>query len=156
MMPATTVSLVERRAVQAPLAASLIRAFARVLGMEEAVRIATEAIQADAFNSGQATAAIMGGNGTLELARVAREMWAADGALDLLFLRENERELHFDVTRCRFAELYEELGVRDLGYCLSCCRDETFIEGFNPAMSFRRTQTIMEGAPACDFRFMLR
>ena len=44
---------------------------------------------------------------------------------------------------------------RNLGYCLSCCRDEAFIAGFNPSITLTRTQTIMEGAPVCDFRFML-
>jgi hypothetical protein len=154
-MKPTTSTLVERRAIQAPIAACLIRAFAGAVGEDEALRVATAAIQADARSSGRAVAGSLGGNGLKELAKVAREMWSEDGALDITFLREDKRELHFDVTRCRYSEAYEELGVRDLGYCLSCCRDETFIAGFNPAITLTRTQTIMEGSPVCDFRFSL-
>jgi hypothetical protein len=28
-------------------------------------------------------------------------------------------------------------------------------KGFNPKIKFKRTQTIMEGAPYCDFRYTL-
>jgi hypothetical protein len=30
------------------------------------------------------------------------------------------------------------------------------VEGFNRAVKLTRTQTVMEGAPHCDFRFVLR
>jgi len=45
------------------------------------------------------------------------------------------------------------MGIKDLGFCLSCCRDEAFARGFNPLIKLVRTQTIMEGGPVCDFRF---
>jgi hypothetical protein len=57
------------------------------------------------------------------------------------------------VLNCRYAGLYEEMGIKDLGFCLSCCRDEAFARGFNPLIKLVRTQTIMEGGPVCDFRF---
>lgn len=39
---------------------------------------------------------------------------------------------------------------------LSCNRDFSLVEGFNPAVKLTRTQTVMEGASYCDFRFKLR
>jgi hypothetical protein len=39
---------------------------------------------------------------------------------------------------------------------LSCARDYALIEGFNPDVSLKRTQTIMEGATHCDFRYCLK
>ena len=38
---------------------------------------------------------------------------------------------------------------------LSCNRDFALIEGFNPTVKLERTQTIMEGATHCDFRYSL-
>jgi len=38
---------------------------------------------------------------------------------------------------------------------LSCSRDGAFCVGYNPAIAFERTQTIMEGASHCDFRYRL-
>ncbi len=68
----------------------------------------------------------------------------------------SEESFAFDVTRCRYAEMYRSLGMEDLGATLSCNRDGALIEGFNPNVEFTRTQTIMGGADRCDFRFSLR
>jgi hypothetical protein len=34
-------------------------------------------------------------------------------------------------------------------------RDFALVEGFNPKINLTRTQTIMEGADYCDFRFTM-
>ena len=47
----------------------------------------------------------------------------------------------------------EALGVPELGAILSCARDAALIEGFNPRLKLTRTETIMEGAASCDFRY---
>ncbi len=64
--------------------------------------------------------------------------------------------LSYNATRCRYAELYQSLGLTELGRILSCSRDEPLLEGFNPQISFVRSQTILEGAPFCDFRLVLK
>ena len=61
--------------------------------------------------------------------------------------------LDFNVRRCRYAEFYKELGLADLGYLMHCNRDHAMIEGLNPDLKLTRTQTVMEGASHCDFRF---
>ncbi len=143
----------ERREIQAPLAASLIRAYAEELGYEKAVAIASEAIQADAESAGAKAAEAYGGNGLRELARYIREVWTMDNALSINVLEYSETRLRFDVTRCRYAELYDKLGIKEFGVCLSCGRDEPFARGFNPHIHMKRTHTIMEGNRVCDFLF---
>ena len=71
-------------------------------------------------------------------------------------LEASEQAFDFNITRCRYAEMYRELGLADLGYTLSCNRDAAFVEGFSDDLELRRTQTIMEGAPYCDFRYRRR
>jgi hypothetical protein len=144
-----------RREIQAPLANVLLRAFAREMGTEKALEVATAAIQEDAAAAGQTLAVQMGGNGLCEMARVVQEVWAQGGALEIDFQERSDTELRLQVTRCRYAELYEGLGLRDLGYCLSCSRDSAFVRGFNPRMTLQRMRTIMEGADSCDFRFRI-
>jgi hypothetical protein len=148
-------SLFGRREVQAPLAARLIREFAGTLGLDRTLELATGAIQADAALAGRAMAQRYGGYTMMDLARVVKEVWAEDDAVILRILEESEARLRFDVTRCRYVELYERLGMKELGYCLSCCRDEAFARGFNPRIKLARSQTIMQGAPFCDFHFTL-
>lgn len=152
---AMPISHLQRREIQAPVAAGLIRAYADVLGLDRALEIAGSAIRADAAAAGRETAERMGGGTLAGLERLVRELWGAEEAMTVRFLEVTGRTLHFDVTRCRYAELYERLGMRELGFCLSCSRDEAFARAFNPRLNLRRTRTIMQGAPLCDFRFEL-
>jgi hypothetical protein len=149
------VSHLQRREIQAPVSAGLIRAYADVLGLDRALEIATIAIRSDAAAAGREAAERMGGGTLPALEQLVRELWGAEGAMTVRFLEVTARTLHFDVTRCRYAELYERLGMRELGFCLSCSRDEAFARAFNPRLTLRRTRTIMQGAPLCDFRFEL-
>jgi hypothetical protein len=79
-----------------------------------------------------------------------------DDALQIDVLEQNEGAFSFNVTRCRYAEMYRALGVPELGALLSCNRDGALIQGFNPQVEFSRSQTIMEGAAHCDFRYVLK
>ena len=81
--------------------------------------------------------------------------WTKDNALEIEVLEQTDEAFHFNVTRCRYAELYKALGVAELGDVLSCNRDFALVEGFNPDVTLTRTQTIMKGAGHCDFRYHL-
>ena len=73
--------------------------------------------------------------------------------LEIEMLEKTPQRLSFNVVRCRYAEMYRSLGLADLGASLSCQRDFALSEGFNPEIQLTRTQTLMEGAAYCDFRF---
>ena len=149
--PAIAISNLVRREIQTPVAACLLKGFVEALGYERAMQIASAAIQQDGMRTGERMAERYGGNSIADLLRMVREVWAEDGALELEVLEQTEQRLSFNVTRCRYAEMYEALGLRDLGATLSCARDAALLEGFNADLTLTRTQTIMEGAPYCDF-----
>ena len=151
----TEISHLQLRAIQAPIAACLIKEFAKTVGFEKALEVATFAIQSDALTAGKRMAEKLGSNTMHDLAQLVREVWSKDDAMTVEFLVESERNLHFNVTRCEYAELYRKLGVLELGYCLSCSRDDPFVKGFNSQIQLVRTQTIMQGAAYCDFRFRM-
>lgn len=153
--PASGVSLLERREIEAGIAARLIRAFGDALGRRRSIEIAAEAVRADAMAGGKRAAEALGGNSLADLARFVRETWAQGDALTVDFVEETGDVLRFNVTRCRYAEMYERLGLMDLGPCLSCARDEAFAHGLNPRLRLDRAGTLMDGAPLCDFRFVL-
>jgi hypothetical protein len=149
------ISTLKRRELQAPLISELIRGFAAELGYEKAMQIAGKVVEQDAIRSGKVMAEKYDGNGIQELLRVLTEGWAEDDALEYTVLEQTDRVLNFDVTRCRYAELYGKLGVKEFGSCLSCSQDPAFIKAFNPRMNLVRTQTIMQGDSTCDFRISL-
>ena len=144
------------REIQAPMVSSLIYGFAREIGFEKAIEIAKNVIRQDAVASGKKSAQEYPGNTLAELSKIVKEVWAKDSALTLEMLKENETTLFFDVTHCEYAQMYVRMGIEDIGFILSCNRDFSFMEGFNPQIELKRTKTIMEGAECCDFRFSLR
>lgn len=143
----------DRREIQAPIAECLIHEFAAVMGMQVAIKIATSAIQKDARVAGMEAARTAGGNDMKKLSRFILKYWAQSEAMTLSVEEDTDSVFSFNVTRCRYVEMYERLGMKDLGYCLSCSRDESFVRGFNPDIKLIRTKTIMEGSDHCDFRF---
>jgi hypothetical protein len=143
-----------RREIQAPIVSSLIKRFADEVGHDKAIGIARQVINEDAVSSGKILAEQYSGNSIAELSKVVKEIWAMDDAMTIKMIKEDENELSFDVIYCGYAEMYKEMGIKELGYVLSCDRDFPFIEGFNPAITLKRTKTIMRGAEYCDFRFI--
>jgi len=152
--PALEISTLKRREIQSPLIASLLRAFISEIGYDKAMVVASAAIQNDAIEVGKRLAE-NGGNTMQDLLRVIRDIWAAENALEFTVLEVTDQRLSYDVTRCRYAELYERLGIKEFGCCLSCDRDAPLIKSFNPRMKLSRTQTIMQGAALCDFRIII-
>lgn len=149
------ISLIKRREIQASLAVSLIHGYASAIGRDRALEIATSAVQSDAKAAGTKAAETCGGNTLHAFRQYICENWAKDDAIEIRDMEETDHQLSFRVARCRYAELYEEMGIRDLGFCLSCSRDASFARGFNPRIEMTRTRTIMQGDSCCDFRFIL-
>ena len=79
--------------------------------------------------------------------------WTKDDALEIDILDKSDSELNFNVTRCKYAEMYKAMGVKDLGAILSCNRDGALIEGFNSKAKLDRKHTIMKGDKCCTFRY---
>jgi hypothetical protein len=154
-------SLLERRRIEAQFAKAIFDVLAEETGRERAaeipkavIRLATEAGEAFARQT-RAQPDKMAQNDPARLLAYADilAVWQQDGALTIdLKVRERDR-LEFDVKRCRYAEMYRELGMAELGRVLSCNRDGAFCTGFNPAIRLTRTQTLMEGGHCCDFRY---
>jgi hypothetical protein len=141
------------REIQAPMVSSLIDGFAREVGYEKAMKIAKNVVNEDAMASGKKMAREYEGNTLTELSKIVKEVWADDDAIKIKMIKETDSELFFDVTHCGYAQMYKKMGIKDMGSTLSCVRDFAFLEGFNPQIELTRTQTIMEGAKYCDFRF---
>jgi hypothetical protein len=147
--------LLEQREIEARIVGPLIRAFAAEIGEERTLAIVRPLIRELARESGGELARLLGEQ-TMEAFAKTLGRWQENGALEIEILEQSPERLSFNVTRCRYAEMYRALGLSDLGASLSCERDGALVEGFNPDITLTRTQTIMEGASCCDFRFQVR
>lgn len=145
-------SLLQQREIEARVVGPLVRAFAAELGDVHTLGVVRSVIAELARQGGAGLAASLG-EATLTAFAGALDRWQEGGALEIDLLEATAERLSFNVTRCRYAEMYRALGLADLGASLSCQRDFALVEGFNPSIALSRTQTLMEGAPYCDFRF---
>ena len=144
-----------RRRIEAMVLGPMIRAFQNEFGVEQANKVAQEVIEKVALGQGAAMAERAGANDlTTYLAN--KGAWAANNALEIEVLELDENRYDYNVTRCRYAEMYRELGMQDLGVIFSCGRDFNFPAGFNKNMKLTRTQTIMQGNAICNFRYAMQ
>ena len=147
--------LLEQRKTEAKVLAPLIRAFEEEFGREKTRALVGKTIKELAKRYGEAIAAELEGTPIEKIAALLPRFNEGD-ALELDVLKQDASCYEFNVTRCRFAEFYKELGMPELGQLLSCNRDFALSEGISSELELERSQTIMEGASHCDFRFRVK
>ncbi|PKN79654.1 MAG: hypothetical protein CVU47_10265 [Chloroflexi bacterium HGW-Chloroflexi-9] len=149
------VTLLQQRGIEAEVLIPLIRRLETELGVERAHTIAAEVIAGIAREQGHRVAEGLGRRDLEGFTHVKDSWGGAGGDLAIETLRQDGERLEFNVVGCRFAEMYRRMGATDLGFLLSCGRDFALSEGYSDALHLERTQTIMQGAPFCDFRYRL-
>jgi hypothetical protein len=149
------ISILTRREIEARIAGPLIKAFMEELDRDKALTVVKRVIEPLARESGNRLAGQVGGNSMRDFAKGMKTYWESGGAYEKEELELSETKYDFNIKRCRYAEMYKELGLAELGVVLSCGRDFEMIKGFNPRMILVRTKTIMEGHDICDFRITL-
>ncbi len=148
------IGVLKRREIEARIVAPLIERFAAEFGRDRVVELAREVVVDVARRQGADFSRQVGADDLGTFAD-GLEMWTREDALRIDVVERTDTTFAFNVTRCRYAEMYRALGVPELGEILSCNRDGSMIEGFNGSIRFGRTQTIMQGASHCDFRYTL-
>ena len=61
-----------------------------------------------------------------------------------------------NITGCAFAAYFRSIGEPEIGALMTCGVDFAAEAHMRPSWEFSRTQTLMEGAPHCDFRWKRR
>ena len=151
-MSKTNLPMLEQRRIEANILKPVYEEMEARLGAEKAQEILGAAIIKNSIAQGAAYAEGIEDTGLLAF-RDTMAQWKASGALEMDMLKETDEEVHFNVTRCKYSEMYHEMGLDHIGHLLSCNRDGTFCTGFDSRIKLERTQTIMSGASHCDFRY---
>ncbi|MFD2206083.1 L-2-amino-thiazoline-4-carboxylic acid hydrolase [Kiloniella antarctica] len=152
-MSKTDLPILEQRRIEANIVKPIYEEMVVELGAERAKSILETAIVKNAIAHGKAYAQAQAKTTSLLSFHALLPQWMADGALEVEILKEDDKNIDYNVTRCRFAEMYCEMGLGDIGHILSCGRDGTFCTGYDPKIHLDRSQTIMQGASHCDFRY---
>jgi hypothetical protein len=148
--------ILEQRRIEAAFAKGIYEEMKAELGEAQAKAILSRAVVKLAKESAAAMAKeAPDGQPSLAHFIALQPLWTKGDALRIDTLRKDETHYDFNVTRCRYAEMYREMGLADLGAVLSCNRDGAFCDGYHPKLKLERTQTIMGGATHCDFRYRM-
>jgi predicted ArsR family transcriptional regulator len=150
--PEVAITHLQRRKIEGRVLIPFIAACRERLGDDATKDLVAAAIGRIAAAEGARWAETYG-TGTASLGRVVEELWAGGGGMTVDMLGRGEERLEFNVTRCKYAEFFKDMGLAELGTLIHCDRDHAMVVGFNGDLELTRTQTIMEGAPCCDFRF---
>jgi hypothetical protein len=147
------IPVIERAKIQAQVLVPLVKSLQAELGEERANALVRKALGGLYRRLGEQWRRARQSGGVGDSMGVAFAAFAEGDALDYAVRDQSEDTFEIDVTRCRYAQFYKELGEPELGFLLVCGSDFPFAEGLDPDIKLTRTQTIMQGASHCDFRF---
>jgi hypothetical protein len=146
------ISVLDQARMQAQVLIPVLRALRAELGTERADRLAISALRAWLREGFQRLGAQIPGSPKDKF----DALWAMgvsriqENDLDIVTLKQEPGTQEFNVTRCRYAEFFRQLGEPELGAVLLCETDLFVAEVGSPEVELVRTQTIMEGDSCCD------
>jgi hypothetical protein len=150
------VSQIEQVKIQARVLVPLIKALRSELGEERANGILRRALGDLYRRAGERWWQRQQGSGLGEKMAATFEWFAGDDALDYSVVKQTPDAFAVNVTGCRYAKFFQAIGEPELGFLLVCSADFPMTEGFGDGVQLTRSQTIMEGASHCDFRYALK
>ncbi len=147
-------TLLERRRIEAEFAKAVLEEMVPEMGEAKALDLLGSVARKLAHAMGRQLAEK---DGDTDLASFAANLsvWSEGGAQEIEPREATDTTVAFDVTRCRYAEMYREIGAEKLGAALSCNRDGALCEGYDSRITMDRDETIMNGHARCNFRFTL-
>jgi hypothetical protein len=148
-----SVPVIQQAKIQAEVLVPLIKALQAELGKERANALVRKALGDTYRRYGEEFWRTKNENNLGKIMSSGFATFARENALDYRVIEQSQDAFEVDVTGCRYAEFYKELGEPELGFLLVCSADFPMAEGYGPDIKLTRTQTIMQGASHCDFRY---
>jgi len=68
-------------------------------------------------------------------------------------VEDTETAYGHNIVGCAFAQYFRSIGEPEIGALMTCGVDFAAEARMRPGWEFSRTQTLMQGAPCCDFRW---
>ena len=152
-MSAPDLAMLERRRIEAAILKHVYDSLRQSHGEQVARATLADAVRRSSVEQAAEFAAKAGGNTSMQTFIDRQALWKAGNALTVEVKEQTDNSYVYNVTRCRYAEMYREMGLGDIGHLLSCQRDGTFCEGYDRRLKLTRTQTLMQGASHCDFNY---
>jgi len=148
-----SIPVIEQAKIQARVLVPLVKALQAELGEERANAIVRQALGDMYRTLGEQWWQAQKASSLGDNMAAAFDRFAAGDALDYEVIEQSPDAFQANVTGCRYAQFYKELGAPELGFLLVCSSDFPMAEGFGRDITLTRTKTIMQGADHCDFLY---
>jgi hypothetical protein len=150
-------SILEEVKIQARVLVPLLRALRTELGEQRANQLVTTALREWSRRVFQEVGAKTPGSPLKKWSTLMASITSRVGTdVDWEVLRNDAEAVEFNITGCRYAEFFRQLGEPELGAVLLCESDLHVAELGGSNVEFTRTQTIMKGGQYCNFRYKLK
>lgn len=146
-MPRT--SMLEAVKIQARALIPVVKALEAELGVERAHRLVGDAI-------GDSWAEVVAARTSARDAHPAETGAGFEFPVESEVVEQTQESYGLNFTSCAFADYFREIGEPEIGALLTCGVDFAVERKIRPGWEFRRSQTRMQGAPFCDFRWRRR
>jgi hypothetical protein len=152
------ISLLELAKIQAKVLVPVMRALRKELGAERADRIVADALRGWARELYGKIGQEMKGSPAEKFEAIVQTWMPKIGTdVDMNVVRQTPEHWDFDITGCRYADFFRQLGEPELGALLLCEQDVHLTDVVGGSdVKLERTQTIMKGAKYCNFRWSLK
>ena len=146
-------SMLEKRKIEAEILKEVYETLKASHGEAVARKTVEESVRRSAIEQARTFAASVPGGTSLKSFQDIQHLWTRGGSLEIEVKEQSDTTFTFNVVRCQYAETYKAMGMGEIGHLLSCNRDGAFCEGYDPKLKLERTQTIMQGASHCNFKY---
>ena len=142
-------SILEATKIQARAVIPIVKALELELGKEAAHKLVGRAI-ADNYVAWREKL------GFVENSHPRDDADAMTFPVENVVVEDSEEAYSHDVTGCAFADYFRAIGEPEIGALMTCGVDFAAEARIRPVWEFSRSQTRMQGAPCCDFRWRKR
>ncbi len=133
---ATEIPILQKRRIEGELIKLFYEELVPRLGKPAAQEVVRSVVRASALAQAKGFAAREPSGTSLQTFIDIQKHWTAENALEIEELRKDSEHFNFNVTRCRYAEMYRDMGLGEIGHLLSCNRDGAFRKAMTRNWSF--------------------
>jgi len=146
--------LIDRFKIQAEVLVPILHHLEAEIGRDAALALLRESVGEVMRGHAQEFVAGLGDTGTAVMWRGIsdKDTWERQHPIVVEERHVDDEVAEFDVTDCQYASFFNQIGEPELGFLLVCSSDFDFVEAM-PDIELERTQTRMQGATHCDFRY---
>jgi hypothetical protein len=146
-------SILDATKIQARIVIPIVKALEKELGKERAHRVVGQAIAQSyvayrerlGFELNEHPRDEGEGEGNKPAFPVQREV-----------VEDSDTAFGHNITGCAFADYFQAIGEPEIGALMTCGVDFAAEDRIRPDWEFKRSQTRMQGADVCDFRWRKR